>query len=44
MYVLTDKSFRGHIKKGDHFVMMFAPWCGHCAKLKPDWEKVSDSL
>lgn len=41
LYVLTDRSFRGHIKKGDHFVMMFAPWCGHCAKLKPDWEKLA---
>ena len=43
MYILTDRSFRGHIKNGDHFVMMFAPWCGHCKKLKPDWEKVDDS-
>jgi len=41
LYILTDRSFRGHIKNGDHFVMMFAPWCGHCAKLKPDWEKLA---
>jgi len=41
LYVLTDRSFRGHISRGDHFVMMYAPWCGHCARLKPDWEKLA---
>jgi len=41
LYILNDKSFRGHVSRGDHFVMMFAPWCGHCLKLKPDWEKLA---
>merc|ERR1712218_477986 len=40
LYVLTDKSFRGHVSRGDHFIMMYAPWCGHCKNLKPEWEKV----
>ena len=42
LYVLTDRSFRGHVSRGDHFIMMYAPWCGHCNRLKPDWEKVNN--
>jgi len=41
LYILNDRSFRGHVSRGDHFVMMYAPWCGHCQRLKPDWEKLA---
>lgn len=41
LHILNDKSFRGHVSRGDHFVMMYAPWCGHCQRLKPDWDKIA---
>lgn len=41
LYILNDRSFRGHVSRGEHFVMMYAPWCGHCQRLKPDWEQLA---
>eukprot|EP00178_Gracilaria_changii_P000349 TRINITY_DN1042_c0_g1_i1.p1 TRINITY_DN1042_c0_g1~~TRINITY_DN1042_c0_g1_i1.p1 ORF type:complete len:129 (+),score=26.28 TRINITY_DN1042_c0_g1_i1:36-422(+) len=36
---LTTATFDDYIKKTDKaLVMFYAPWCGHCKRLKPDYE------
>ncbi|CAD2218125.1 protein disulfide-isomerase A6 [Angomonas deanei] len=42
---LVGKSFESHLNKGkDMFVLFYAPWCGHCKKLHPDYEKMAKEL
>ncbi|CAI5461643.1 unnamed protein product [Closterium sp. Yama58-4] len=42
---LTPANFYDHVG-GDSvvFVKFYAPWCGHCQRLAPDWEKVATAF
>jgi protein disulfide-isomerase-like protein len=43
---LTNDNWNNIVTESEKhiFVKFFAPWCGHCKKLKPDWDKLGDSI
>jgi len=42
---LTNDTFDSTVRNGKGtFVKFFAPWCGHCKRMKPDWDKLADEL
>jgi len=43
---LTDANFDALVmESNDHWLVEFyAPWCGHCKKLAPEWEKAANRL
>lgn len=41
LYDLAADNFESHIESSRHFIMFYAPWCGHCKRLEPVWQDLA---
>ena len=41
---LTPEQFTKESKDNTLFTLFYAPWCGHCTKMKPEWESAASQV
>ena len=40
-FEVGTEDFRGESYKGKTFILFYAPWCGHCKRTMPEWDKLA---
>ena len=46
VHILDEDSFENVLMKDEvaWIVEFYAPWCGHCKKMAPDWEEMANEI